>query len=470
MKISNNKEKGASTTRITIINIISTLILQGIAIISGPLFSSVLGTNNYGIVTVYLTWVSVASTVFTLQAGAAIALARVNFPMSDQNKYQSSALSLSTFSYIVFSGLTIITVFIISIWRSFDVRMIIVGLAHGWGLYCVRFINAKFTYEFKAGNNLFLSVITSVLVIGASLGFIILLPKNQNYWGRIIGQALVYTLLGVGIFVYILHSGKTTYNKRYWKFTLPIAIPTIFHLLANLVLNQSDRVMLQAMMDNSSTGIYALACTFGSVLGTIWGALNSSWVPFYYEYTRQNKLEEMKRHARNYKELFTIITMGFILLSKEVFHIYANASFWGGTELIPIFAMGHYCIFMYSFPVNYEFYNKATKSIATGTTMSAVCNIILNLVFIKILGILGAVIATTISYGIQFVFHFIRAKQLNPDEYPFRMREFIPGFLIVLLTYFINMLATEMWKLRWILGAVLGAYLLIKIIHRREIF
>ena len=36
--------------------------------------------------------------------------------------------------------------------------MVLVGLAHGWGLYVVTFMNSKFTYEFKADKNFILSV------------------------------------------------------------------------------------------------------------------------------------------------------------------------------------------------------------------------------------------------------------------------------------------------------------------------
>lgn len=459
----------SNKNKITIFNIASTIILQGLAFFSGPIFSGLLGTNNYGIASVYLTWVQLASTVFSLQAAGTVALARVNFPMEDQPKYQSSVLSLATFSYVSFSVLTIIGVLIASNWLEISVPMVFLGLAHGWGMYCISFMNSKYTYEFKADKNFILSVTTSALTIGLSILLIHMYPAETNYWGRLIGQSAIYTAIGLVMFIYVIKSGKTVFNKEYWKFTLPIAIPTIFHLLANIVLNQSDKVMLQGMVSNSAAGIYALACTFGAVLNTVWSAFNNSWVPFYYEYTRQNQIEEMKKHARNYTELFTIIAIGFILLAREVFHLYAKQSFWEGTDLIPLFSIGYYFIFLYSFPVNYEFYNKKTKTIAMGTTFAAVCNIVLNYVFIKLWGIQGAVIATAVSHGLQFGFHFISAKRINPGEFPFKLRQFVPGFLAVCAACVLYWFTRELWLIRWILGALLGAYLLIKIVKRREI-
>lgn len=456
--------------RITLLNLASTIILQGLAFFTGPIFSALLGTNNYGIAAVYLTWVQIASTVFSLQAAGTIVLARVNFPMEDQEKYQSSVLSLSTLTYAAFSVLTIIGVVFASRWIDVSLPMVLLGLIHGWGLYCVSAMNSKFTYEFKAEKNFILSVATSVLTIGVSLLLIYMFPAEINYWGRIIGQSGVYAVIGILLFVYMLRAGRTVYEKSYWKFSLPLAIPTILHLLSHIVLNQSDKVMLQSLISNSAVGIYALACTFGGVLNTLWHAFNNSWVPFYYEYTRTGKIEEMKIHARNYTELFTILAMGFILLSREVFHLYAKSPFWEGTDLIPLFAIGYYFVFLYSFPVNYEFYNKKTKTIAIGTTLAAVCNIILNFVFILIWNIRGAVIATAVSHGLQFLFHYVCAKRIQPGSFPFRLMEFFPGLLAIGATCVIYIFTKDLWYIRWIVAAILGIYICIKIFKRREIF
>lgn len=459
-----------SKNKITILNILSTLILQGLAFFTGPVFSSLLGTSNFGISSVYLTWVQLASTVFSLQAASTVAIARSNFPMDEQEKYQSSTLSLSTLAYLAFSVITLVAAVVSSIWYRVDFAMLAVGLLHGWGMYCITVMNSKFTYEFCADKNFILTLLTSVLSIALSIILIIVLPDEINYWGRILGQAIIYFAIGLFLYCYMLNKGRMFYSKQYWTFTLPIAIPTIFHILANILLSQSDKVMIQWLRDDASTGVYALACTFAAVLSSVWSALNNSWVPFYYEYTRRNEISELKRHSKNYIEMYTIVSMGFILLSREVFHIYAHDDFWVGTDLIPVFALGFYFVFLYSFPVNYEFYHKSTKMIASGTILAAVCNIILNFAFIKLWGIEGAVIATATAHFLQFCFHFVCAKMIKNDEFPYKFKTFIPGTLMVFLSILIYWFTRDLWLIRWGLGAILGLYLLIKIFKRKEIF
>lgn len=456
--------------RITLINISSTIILQGLAFVSGPVFSAALGTTNYGIAAVYLTWVQLASTIFSLQAVGMLAAAKVNFQDEDQEKYQSSVFSLATISYLCFSVITIVVLALLSKWLEINIIMVLFGLAQGWGLYCVSSMNEKFTYEFKAGRNFLLSVATSVLTIGVSLLLVYSFPPEKNYWGRIIGQSSVYTIIGIILFIYILTKGRTIYNKEYWKFTIPLTIPTIFHLLAYIVLNQSDKVMLQNMVDNSTAGVYALACTFSNLLISIYHAFNNSWVPYYYEYTKHNQIDRIHEHSKNYIELFTILTIGFMFLSKEVFHIYADGDFWAGTEMIPLFSIGNYFVFLYSFAVNFEFYNKKTKTIALGTSLAAVSNIILNFILIYVCGMLGAVIATALSHGLQFGFHYLSAMRIKTMDFPYHIKDFLPGFASVCLAATICFVTQNMWFIRWGIGAILGIYLLSKIIRRREIF
>lgn len=460
-----------SKNRITLLNMASTIILQGLAFFSGPIFSVALGTDNYGIAAVYLTWVQMASIVFSLQAGGAIAVARTDYPLEDQGKYQSSAFSLATFSFSCFSALVLLFVAVTSSFLHLSLPMFALGLLQAWGLYCVTFMNSKFTYEFKAGRNFILSVCTSALTIGASILLISFYKPEDNYWGRIIGQSAVYTIIGIILMIYMLREGKQTYNKEYWKYTLPITLPTIFHSLAHIVLNQSDRVMIQGMINNSAAGIYALAATFSAVMNAVWHAFNNSWVPFYYEYTRTDQIDEMKKHARNYLELFTVVAMGFILLAREVFHLYAtDRDFWPGTDYIPLLAIGYYFVFLYSFPVNFEFYNKKTKTIAAGTISAAAINILLNYIMIQWWGGLGAVIATVTSHVLLFLFHFVSAKKITEAVFPFSFTEFVPGFVVVSGTFVLYWLTKDLWAVRWCLGVLLGIYILIKVIRRKEVF
>ena len=172
--------KKKSMNRITMYNILSTILLQGIAFFTSPVFSRLMGKTNYGIVSIYNTWVSVISTSFGLQTHSTIAVARNEFPEWEQKAYQSSILSLSLSSYLIFAVIMMMAISPLSNAMNMAKDIYCIMLLHGLGQFCVTFINMKFTYEFDAEKNFVLSMVTSLCSVGFSMFLIYLLPKKVN--------------------------------------------------------------------------------------------------------------------------------------------------------------------------------------------------------------------------------------------------------------------------------------------------
>lgn len=464
--------KAKSVNKITLYNILSTVLLQGISLFTAPYFSRVLGNSNYGVVSIYTTWATLLSTVFGLQTQSTIAVSKNEFQGKENIRYQSSVLFLSVLSYAAFSAVMVCCTPVFAKWFGMSNGMYFAVILQSFGMFCSQFLNMKFSYEFKADKNLILSVFISLTSVIIALVMIQILPSDINYWGKITGTLVVYALVSVVACIYIFSKGKTFYVKEFWMYCLPLSIPIIFHSLSGLVLNQSDRIMLQNMENNSTVGIYSLAFSFANVLSVIWNALNNSWVPYYYKYTRENDFESIKIHSRNYAELFTVLASGFILLTPEVFHIFADETYWSGTNLIPLFAIGFYFVFLYSFPVNYEFYNKNTKVIAIGTACAALMNIVLNYFFILKMSMTGAAIATAVSHSFQFIFHHICAKRLiKKGDYPYSVKFYCCCVISFCCVFSFCMIAgNSLTLLRWGFGGALGIFELYRIYKRRSIF
>lgn len=461
-----------SSNKITIYNISSTIILQGLTFIVAPIISRMLSPENYGIATVYVTWVSIASTIFGLQTQSSLAVARKEYDIKDQERYQSSVLFLSIVSFAIFSLAVCIFIRPLSGLLKLSIPLLLMLIPNSFGQNIVNFINIKNTYEFKAKNNFILTIITSLSTLGLSLVFIHIFPDDINYYGRVIGITIPYSIMGIVFSIWLIGKGKCYFNKEYWKFCISLCIPIILHSVSGLLLNQSDRVMLQNLCDNNSVGLYGLAFSFASVLTAIFNAFNNSWVPFYYEHTRKREYAILMKRAHNYLELFSVLSIGFVLLSKEVFHIFAGKEFWGGTTLIPVFAIGLYFTFLYSFPVNYEFYNKKTKIIATGTIAAAICNIILNYYLINSFNIMGAAFATSIAHFLQFIFHHICAKYFikSEEKYPFSFGFLMAYFCMFAVGVILSIIFDRYALIRWGIGMAIGILEILRIYKRKQLF
>ena len=53
--------------KVAFYNFLSVVLLRGLSLFTAPLFSRMLGTENYGVVSLYTIWVTAVSIVFSLQ-------------------------------------------------------------------------------------------------------------------------------------------------------------------------------------------------------------------------------------------------------------------------------------------------------------------------------------------------------------------------------------------------------------------
>jgi len=357
---------------------------------------------------------------------------------------------------------------------NFPAIVVVILLLCAFANYVVEFARSAFVYRKQAHLNFILSVALSVITIVTSLLLVDIMTKKgaeDLYLAQVYGVSVPYIVVAAILWIYIFFRKPVTYNKDYWKYCLTLGIPVIFHVLANDLLRQSNKLMLGYLgYAGVTVGIYSFLCTFTSILNTILTALNTSWSPFYYDDLNENATDRLAVKSKNYIELFTILTCGFLLVGREFCYVFADQEYWSGIDVIPLLVLGIYFVFMYQFCINFELYNLKTRIIAIGTVCAAVGNIVLNLLLIPKLGMYGAATATALSYGLLFVAHFILANNLKEMKFHMKLRNFAPGLLAVIACMALFYLLSGAWYVRWALGAALGIYIVIKIAKRKTIF
>lgn len=454
--------------RVAFFNILSTVLLRGISIFTAPLFLRLLGDSSYGVTQIYLSWMGAIAIVFTMQTQGTLVNARVEYPEEIQKQYQSSVMSLSLLVFLACSALVLVFLNPISQALKLHKLLIVMMLVQSFGTFCVNFLNTKNVYEFRAGHNMVMSLGVTLTSLVLSVVFILLLPEQINYYGRIGATAVTYGLIGIPVCISILVKGKTFFRADYWKFCIALAIPSVFYNLSDLILGQSDKVMLQHMLSEAQVGQYSAALNFGGIMFTIFTALNNSWCPFFFEDAKQGNREQVREKAKNFLELFTVLSVGFILLATEVYYLYAGREYVSSTMLIPVFVLSYYVNFLCTFPVNFEYYHKKTKVVAIVTITSSVVNIGLNWLLIGRIGMAGAAVATATSHCLQLVMHYVYTRYiLGKDSYPFGIRLWGKYALGYGLAAGFVFLTQDLIFLRWGVGAALGVWELLRIRKRK---
>ena len=451
--------------RIAFFNILSTVVLKGSAFFTGMLFSRLLGGSGYGQLKLYNISVSIVTILFSLQTQTTLANARVEYPEEAQKGYQSSIMTLSVLFFGLCTGLVLVFLKPLSLGLELEPMIILLLLFQAFGNFCVEFLNKKNVYEFRAGWNMVLSMVMVLVPLALAVVLILQMPYETRYVGRVIANSVSYGVVGTAVCVGILLRGRTYFHREYWKFCLVLALPAVFHNLSDLILNQMDSLMLNALMNTAAVGYYGNAWGFANFLFILFQALNNIWCAYFFEEMKNGQRQAMLEKTRNFLEVFTILSCGFMLLAPEVYHVYAPKEFWVATMVIPLFTAAYYVNFLCTFPVNFEYYHKRPKAVAVITVSSSLLNLVLNFVFIRAMGMAGAAVATLASHCFQLTLHHLYSVRLG--EYPFSLKLWAGYPLVFCGILAVVFLLPDAWFIRWPLGAVLGVFMLLRIRKRK---
>ncbi|MED4206631.1 lipopolysaccharide biosynthesis protein, partial [Neobacillus mesonae] len=211
---------------------------------------------------------------------------------------------------------------------------------------------------------------------------------------------------------YLLKRGKTLVNFKFWKFGLVFGIPLVFHNLGLIVNTQFDRIAINNYLGSSETGIYSFAYQVGMIVQVLFISIDQAWNPWFLEKYDNGEYSKIRKRAKIMRNIFTVLYTSVLMISPELVKLMADKSYWEGLYLVPWIFMGYYFVFLYALEVNVEYASKRTGMIATGTIISALINIVLNMIFVPIYGYMAAAVTTLISYVVLFIFHYVITSRI----------------------------------------------------------
>ena len=432
--------------------LIGTLFNKGFAFLTVPIFTRILSTSDYGIVTTYNSWISILSMIM----GFAIYMG-IRASFIDYSDKVDDFLSVCTTFTLLCGALTCLFVGGGAILLKVDagITLIFLCLLQGLSAALVQnysmYLMMRYQYKYRTA----LMVLPNLISVILSVIAILFVVKSDLYLGRIVPTALVNIGFGVLVVIAVYKKSKCLFNKSYLKYALAISAPLVLHGIALNILSQSDRTMITLLSSAAQTGIYSLIYNFSMIATVITTTLEGIWVPWFINKLKMSSRDEINVVAKDYINLMTYAMVALILVAPEVVKILANESYWEGISIIPPVVLANYVIFAYSLYVNIEHYYKKTPYITGNTIIAAASNIVLNFIFIPKYGYVAAAYTTLASYLISFVLHTRYAKKLEPNLYP--LKRFIYPLIELLVVTILFYMFEETFAIRW---AIMIIYIL----------
>lgn len=232
---------------------ICNVVQKGIALISTPIFTRIMTTQQYGVYTIYQSWYQVLTIFATLNLSAGVFNNGLTKYPDKKNRLVSSLQGLSTtVTFLLF----LIYIAYPKFWNDiFGMSTLFVVAMFAQLLLepAYLFWSAEQRYRYSYKNLIFT---TMIIAIGSPLiGIISVMSTTYKAEARVLSFVLVQVVLGLYFYVRAFIRGKCFFDSFFWKYALTFNIPLIPHYLSMTILNQSDRIMIDKMVGTSEAAM-----------------------------------------------------------------------------------------------------------------------------------------------------------------------------------------------------------------------
>lgn len=369
---------------------------RALAFISIPVFTRLLTPEEYGIINVFTSYISIFVILFTFNSFAAVS--RFYYENSDDFPSFFSTSVIIAAAAILFSSIVfhVLNHFVPDLLKMppelsyFIVPFVVFTVATSFydQVYAPQKQSKKIAVRMTA---------QAYLGFGLSI-IIILLLADRKYLGQ------VYANLFVGIaflgyyFWQLRHYFNGRFKSEYIRYIIDNAVVLIPYAISNRLMNYVDRIMINMYLGAGDAGLFSFAYNIGMLLNVFFMALFRAWIPYYFE---QMDAGDHKKIFHNTKLIFKLIVLAALFLiffGKEMGMLLAKSNFYSGLYMIPVIVLGYLfnsLFFIYSWGFGYI---KKPLYVSIIVMIAAIIKIAMNAAFIPIYGAITAAWATVIAY------------------------------------------------------------------------
>lgn len=328
-------------------------IQKGLNVVVIPIFTYLMTVEQYGVYSVYHSWVNVVSVVVTLNLfSGGFNNAMIKYE-NQKEKYTSSIQTLMTLMGIVWLLAYMIFSKFFNSFLSLSVEMV-------FCMFIEIILNASFSlwaakerFEYRYKTLIFTTVLYALLFVIIP-AFAVLLADSPDMTADIrIRYSVVAIAISYGwIYIYNALKGKIFFSKTYWKFALKFNVPLLPHYLSMIILGQMDRIMISNMVGSCEAAIYSVAYTIAICLQVITTALNQAFAPWLYR----------KLRSKNYSGVSSIISFQLLimllfstmltLVAPEIIMILSTDKYYEAAMIIAPVAGSTFFIFVFQLLAN----------------------------------------------------------------------------------------------------------------------
>ena len=430
----NKKKQLAKNTLIIFLGKVCTQLISFFLI---PLYTAYLATNEYGIVDLVQTYVTLLVPIITMELEMSIFRYLVDSRTDSKNtkKLISNNFYILRFCLLLFLVLYLgVCLFIDIPYKWIILVDIIVCVLSGNFLQISRGLGKITDFSISC-------ILTGLTTVISNIILICFVGLKAE--GMIISMALangicsLYLFIRLKLYKYIdFKLVDKNLIKDMYKYSLPLVPNGISWWIVNI----SDRTIISFVLGAGANGLYAISNKFPTIISSLTGVFNLSWSESAALHINSEDRDEFFSDITNtVVKLFSALGVGMIACMPFVFPIMVNKQYADAYNYIPFLVLAtvfNVVICLYS---QVYLAKKLSKQVASTAILGAIVNIVVNLMLIKPLGIYAASLSTFIAYLVMMVYRHIDLKKyMNIKLEKGLIFKSLIIFTYAIISYYIN--------------------------------
>lgn len=431
----------SNMSKAAIVFVVCNVMQKVFVLISTPLFTRIMTTEEYGVYTVYQSWIILISIVTSFRLEYDVFNKGMLKFNTNQDNYISTMQTTTSFLTVILFIIYLLFNNVINKLTGLPTLVMLFMFVELFFTPPLSFWMSKERYNIKY-KKVFI-VTLSINIINFLFGVVGVLICSNKSIARIATHVLVNVVFGFIFYIFNYKKSNKIFDFKYAKYAILFNLPLLPHYLSSFLLSSSDKIMIQNLCGFEEAGIYGVIYGAALVINMVASGINNALIPWQYKKLESKKYKELNNKLYYFLFLFFILLIIFMSLAPEIMMVMAPKEYYNGIIVIPPVAASVYFIFLYNLICNVEFYYDKNIFATIISIISAILNVLLNYIFIQKYGYIAAGYTTLICYILVASFHLFYAniisyKNSGIKVYNSKVISFY-SFLIVIFSIIISL-------------------------------
>lgn len=451
----------------TLIISVGKISTQIISFLLLPLYTARISTVDYGNADFVISVATFVVPFLTLLLEESM----FRFLIDARNEKEKGSIISHTF---IISGLN--TLFL-SIIYWIVMNIVNYELSFSIWIYCIASVLIALSNAFARGTGnipiySFSNFIASITTILFNLLFILVF--HWEFEALIVSGVIANTLAALFVYakIHIFRYLKfDKINKVLIRKMLIYSAPLVPNTISWGIINVSDRLVIINTLGASANGLYSIAYKFPNLIYTFYSFFVIAWKETSAKMVKDNDFSEMEKITKTITGLLFSVTALLISGIRFIYPIFIDKVYWKGLEVIPILAISVFYSSLAGYIGGIFTAYKDTKILGSTSFISAIINLIIDVCFIKIIGIRAAAISTLIASLFLYLYRAVHVQKYVKFLSLYDV-VYIAIFVVLLTIFYIDVLLISIvcFCISIIITIVLNYKMCLKILFKLKKF